>query len=86
MYTSTVLAKEKIISLSELQKNPSKALDSGIVWIVKHGKKMGIFLSKDEFEDLLEEHLPLDKKFQKELKIAVNQSKKEKLIPLKNIL
>ena len=46
--------------LSELQKNPSKALDADIVRIVKNGKEVGIFMSKEEFEDLMEEHLSIN--------------------------
>ena len=81
-----ILAKEKIISLSELQKNPSRALNADIVRIVKNGKEIGIFLSKEEFEDLVEEGLPLKKSFKKELNESIEKSKKEKLKPLKEIL
>lgn len=56
------------MSLSELQRNPSRALDSAIVRIVRSGKEMGVFLRKDEFEDLLEEKMELKASFKKELK------------------
>jgi PHD/YefM family antitoxin component YafN of YafNO toxin-antitoxin module len=85
MTTASILAKEKIISLSELQKNPSRALDADIVRIVKNGKEIGIFMSKEEFEDFLEEHLPLQEKFIKELQGVSAKSKKQKTVPLQDI-
>ena len=51
------LLKEKIVSLSELQRNPSRALNADIVRIVRSGKELGIFMKRAEFEDLLEEQL-----------------------------
>lgn len=86
MTTATVLTKEKIVSLSELQKNPSQALDAAIVRIVKNGKEVGIFMKKEEFEDFVEEHLELRPDFKKELAKVAKQSKKEKLLKLKEIL
>lgn len=86
MTTATVLTKEKIVSLSELQKNPSRALDADIVRIVKNGKEVGIFMKKEEFEDFVEEHLWIKPDFKKELGKAVKKSKKEKLLSLKEIL
>lgn len=84
MTTASTLAKEKIVSLSELQKNPGKALDGDIVRIVKNGKEIGIFMSKDEFDDFVEEQLPLKASFKAELNQAVKESKNKKnLIPLK---
>lgn len=62
MTSASVLGKEKIISLSELQKNPSKALDGDIIRIVRNGKEIGIFMSKDEFGDFLEEQQELRRK------------------------
>ncbi len=86
MFTAAILAKEKIISLSELQRNPSKALDADIVRIVRNGKEIGIFLSREEFEDFMEENLPLKSGFSKELKAIVKKSKRAKKIPLSEIL
>ena len=89
MTTASVLTREKIVSLSELQKNPGKALlDADIVRIVKNGKEIGIFMSKEEFEDFVEESLPLKKEFKDELEEASKESKnkKAKLLPLKAIL
>lgn len=86
MSTASILSKEKIVSLSELQKNPSKALDGDIVRIVKNGKEIGIFMSKEEFEDFLEEHLEVKKSFKDALEKALRKSKKEKLRPVSEIL
>ena len=86
MTVGQILSKEKIVSFSELQKNPAKALDANIVRIVKNGKEMGIFLSKAEFEDLVEESLALKPDFKKELYVVVKKSKKGKLTSLKSIL
>lgn len=86
MTTASILAREKIISLSELQKNPSKALTGDIIRIVKNGKEIGIFMSKEEFEDFMEETMSLKPAFTTELKKAVLNSKKTKLHPLEKLL
>ncbi len=86
MNKTLILAKEKIVSLSELQKNPSKALNASIVRIVKNGREIGIFMSKEEFEDLVEEQLTLKEDFEKELKKSIKKSKKEKNESLTAIL
>lgn len=57
MTTAQVLMKEKIVSISDLQKNPLKALDAKIVRIIKNGKEIGIFMSKEEFEDFVEDNI-----------------------------
>lgn len=85
MHQSAVLLKEKIVSLSELQRNPSRALDSAIVRIVKSGKEMGIFFQKDQFEDMLEEHLELQPAFKKELARLVTKSKKGRRYSFKDL-
>lgn len=82
MSTAAVLGKEKIISLSDLQKNPAKALDGRIIRIVKNGKEIGIFLSKEEFDDLIEESLALKNSFEKELQNSIVKSRSEQLEPL----
>lgn len=86
MTTIAILAKEKIVSLSELQKNPGKALDADIVRIVKNGKEIGIFMSKEEFEDLMEENLQLRPEFEAELEELDKRSRKIKLHPLKELI
>ena len=83
MTTASILGKEKIISLSDMQKNPGKALDGDIVRIVKNGKEIGIFMSKAQFEDFIEETLSLKADFEKELKNAIKNSKQSKMTPLR---
>lgn len=86
MTLGAMLKKEKIVSLSELQRNPSKALDGPIIRIVKNGKEIGIFLSKEEFEDLLEEQTELKPEFQKELRKTLRNGKKGVIKSLNEIL
>jgi hypothetical protein len=83
MSHGSFLIKEKIVSLSQLQRNPSRALSADIVRIVKSGHEIGIFFSKEEFEDLIEEQLSLKNSFQKELKKTLLKSKRGKLTPLR---
>jgi len=85
MSHSTVLLREKIVSLSALQRNPSRALDAAIVRIVKSGKELGIFFQKDQFEDILEEHLELQPSFRKDLKRLVSKSRKSRRFSLKDL-
>jgi len=81
MSTISVLGKEKIVSMSELQKNPAKALSGKIIRITKNGKEIGIFMSKEEFEDFLEETLSLKKSFEKELHEAMMKSSSKPATP-----
>lgn len=81
-----MLVKEKIISLSQLQKNPSRALEGDIIRIVRSGKEIGIFFSKDEFEDLMEEQLSINPRFKRELSRLIKQSTKKKRMPLRKFL
>ncbi|MBI4234704.1 type II toxin-antitoxin system Phd/YefM family antitoxin [Candidatus Peregrinibacteria bacterium] len=78
MFSAGVLAKEKIISLSQLQKNPAKALDGKIVRITKNGQEIGIYMSKEEFEDFLEESMALKSSFKDELADALKKAKVSK--------
>lgn len=73
MTTAQVLIKEKIVSVSDLQKNPLKALDGKIIRIVKNGKEIGIFMSKDEFEDFIEDNLELKASFKEDLETATKE-------------
>lgn len=85
MSTASTLAREKIVSISDLQKNPSKALDADIVRIVKNGKEIGVFMSKAEFEDFIEEHLELNPEFKKGLDKSLKNLKRDRR-PLSEIL
>lgn len=86
MSTASLLLKEKIVTLSELQKNPSRALDARIVRIVKNGTPIGIFFTNEEFEDIMEEQFSLQPEFKKRLDEAIKKSKKEKLLSLSALI
>lgn len=85
MNQSLLLLKEKIVTLSELQRNPSRALDCAIARIVRGGKEVGIFLRKDQFEDFFEETLDIRPSFKQELKKTLGKSKKCKRFSLKDL-
>ena len=58
MLSLSHLTKERIVSISEIQKNPSKALQ-GITRIMRGSKTVGFYISleghtKEEYDDLLE--------------------------------
>lgn len=46
--------KERIASIREIQRNPSKALQD-ITRVVRGSKTIGFFLSSEEFDELLED-------------------------------
>lgn len=79
MTTASVLSREKIVSLSEMQKNPARALDGDIVRIVKNGKEIGIYMSKEQFEDFIEETASLKPAFKAELDGVLKKGKKLKV-------
>ncbi|MEK7540075.1 MAG: hypothetical protein AAB558_02400 [Patescibacteria group bacterium] len=49
-----ILNQERVVSIRELQMNPSKVL-KGITRIMKNGKSIGFFLDKEALEDMLED-------------------------------
>lgn len=49
-----LLVKERIASIRDVQKNPSKTL-RGITRVMRGGKTFGFFFSHEEFDDLLED-------------------------------
>ena len=61
MNTFSVLAEERVASIRDIQKNPSKAL-SGITRVTRGSKTVGFFLSNEEFADLVESHKALASK------------------------
>lgn len=84
--TGSILYKEKIVSLSQIQRNPARALDGAIVRIVKNGREIGIFFSKEEYEDLMEEQMELKPEFRKKLRDSIKKARKGKTKSLKEIL
>ncbi len=85
MKTSSILYREKIVSLSQIQRNPSLALSGDIIRIVKNGKEIGIFFSKEEYDDLIEEHMEIKPEFKKKIKDSLRNIKHQKLKSLKSI-
>lgn len=79
MFMSTLkfLMKEQIVSLSQLQKNPGKYLQSGVVRIVKNGREVGVFIAKDDFEDFVEETLSVNTNFKPRLEKSFKKSVKK---------
>lgn len=49
-----LLARERVVSIRELQKNPTKALQ-GITRVMKNGKSVGFFLDEEVFENFIED-------------------------------
>lgn len=49
-----ILGRERIASIREIQRNPSRAL-CGITRVVRGSKTVGFFFDNDEIEDLLED-------------------------------
>lgn len=49
-----VLGRERIASIREIQRNPSRAL-RGITRVVRGSKTIGMFFSNEEIDDLLED-------------------------------
>lgn len=76
------LEQENIVSIRDVQKNPSSALQ-GITRVMKSGRTHGFFLSKEDFEDLLEDFEALSSQsFRKRIREARSRLGKEKTIPL----
>lgn len=87
MNAAELLMKEKVISLSDLQKNPGKALNGPIIKITKNGRVIGTYFTQEELEDLLESFLPFREDFEKELEIAIEESKNpDNLLTLDSIM
>ncbi len=53
MDTFSILADERIASIREIQKNPSRML-RGITRVTRGSKTVGFFLSNEDFADLVE--------------------------------
>ena len=48
------LSKESVVSIRDIQKNPSKALQ-GLTRVMRGTKTMGFYLSNEEMDNLLED-------------------------------
>lgn len=54
MSTLQLLAKERVASIREVQKNPSQALQ-GVTRVIRGAKTVGFFFSSEEMDDILED-------------------------------
>ncbi|MFA5130729.1 MAG: hypothetical protein WC477_07530 [Patescibacteria group bacterium] len=61
MKAFSLLANERIASIRDIQRNPSRAL-SGVTRVMKGSETIGFFLANDDFADLVESHEALSSK------------------------
>jgi len=81
-----MLAKEKIVSIRELQKNPSKALQ-GVTRIIRNGKSVGLFLSDEMWDELQEDiEMMTSKGLEKRIAAARKQIKKGTMKSLEEVM
>lgn len=83
MDTFTILADERIASIRDIQKNPSRML-RGITRVTRGSKTVGFFLSNEDFADLVENQEALAScLFVKRVAQARRDMKKSKGVSLK---
>jgi len=83
MDTFSILADERIASIREIQKNPSRML-RGITRVTRGSKTVGFFLSNEDFADLVESQEALASgPFVKRVARARRDMKKGKGVSLK---
>lgn len=68
--TLQVLQKERVASIRDIQKNPSRVL-TGITRVVRGSKTIGFFLSNEEFDEFIED---VEASRSKELKRRVKKA------------
>ena len=68
-----LLAREQVVTIRDIQKNPSRVLQ-GITRIIRNGNTIGFFFSQVELEDLLEN---AEGKLSTAFKKKIQQGKKE---------
>ncbi|HWQ99608.1 MAG TPA: hypothetical protein VN397_02035 [Candidatus Methylomirabilis sp.] len=86
MNTFSTLADERVASIREIQKNPSRML-RGITRVTRGSKTVGFFLSNDDFAELVESQEALaSKPFITRIAKARRDMKAGKGTPLKNLL
>lgn len=80
------LAQENVVSIRDIQKNPSKAL-KGITRVVKNNHTMGFYLDREAYDDLLEEEAMLNNpRIIREIKKARKEVQEGKTAPLEKVL
>ena len=86
MHKLQTLQNERITSIREIQKNPSKVLQ-GITRVLKGTKTMGFYLSNEEYNEFIED---LEAVASKDLKARVKKARRssiyKKSISLDNLV
>lgn len=81
----SALARERIASIRDVQKHPSRAL-AGITRVIRGGKTIGFFLANEEWSDLMEDvdaaHSPA---FRARVKSARKQAAAGTAAPLSDV-
>lgn len=81
----SILAKEHVASIREIQKNPSQAL-KGLTRVMRSGQTIGFFFPNDELENLLEDLEALSSPaFRSRIRQARNDLRRGKTVSLKRI-
>lgn len=70
--TYQLLAKEHVVSIRDIQKNPSKVLQ-GLTRVMRGPKTIGFFLSNEEMDNLLED---LEAAASRSLRARVKEARK----------
>lgn len=84
--TLTTLQQENIVTIRELQKNPSTALKK-VTRILRNGKTFGFFFAESEIEDLMEDIEALSSpNYLASIKRADQNIKAGKTVPLETVL
>ena len=85
METYQLLAKERIASIREIQKSPSKSL-FGLTRVMRGSKTLGFFFSVQEFEELLEDlEAASSKSLRQRVRLARKGVKTRDLISISNL-
>lgn len=80
-----VLAQERVASIRDIQKNPSRALQ-GITRVMRGTKTVGFYLSNDEMDNLLEDlEAAASRSLRERVKEARMGLKKSELISLNEL-
>jgi len=80
------LVNERIASIREVQKNPSKAL-RGVTRVMRGSKTVGFFFDNEEVDEILEDLEALSSpQFQRQVRQARKELAEGKGIPLEKIL
>ncbi len=85
MNSFSLLTNERIASIREIQKNPSKVL-RGVTRVTRGSKTIGFFLANEDFADLVESHEALgNASFVRRVKKARRDLKSGKMISLEKL-